>query len=646
MDKPLAILREYFGHTDFRGIQREIIDSICAGHDTLGLMPTGGGKSITFQVPALAMEGVCVVISPLIALMKDQVAHLRAKGIKAVAVHTGMTREEVIIALENCIFGSYKFLYVSPERLSSGLFRTKLSHMHISFITVDEAHCISQWGYDFRPAYLHIADIRKLVPDVPILALTATATPEVVKDIQQQLQFRQENVRQMSFRRTNLAYSVRRVEDTKEQEVFRVLSEIPGCAIVYTRSRKGAREIALGITRQGVSATYYHAGLTPREKNERQTAWQNDEVRVMVATNAFGMGIDKADVRCVVHVDVPDSPEAYFQEAGRAGRDGQLAHAVLLAEPDSRAILLRRIEDTFPPREYVAKVYEDVCFYLQMAMGDGYGVTRRFDLEEFCRTFKHFPTRAYSALQLLDRAGYLAWADAEESNSRVKVLATRDELYSYQIPPLADRILGHLLRSYTGIFSDYAFIHEDHIAEALGVRSSDISEQLIMLSRRHIISFIPREFIPHVTFLQRRVEPEEIYLSPAVYDERKRQLASRVETMVGYLKTTECRSCFLLHYFGEEQKEPCGLCDNCAYENGMASEPQSDYLAHASKEQIDSIRKRIIDMLKESGPTPVAQIRFEGMPDRLVVQILRQMLAEEEICYQNSMPILMLKLPV
>ncbi len=441
------ILRQYFGFDEFRGIQQEIIESIGAGRDTLGLMPTGGGKSITFQVPALAKEGVCLVISPLIALMKDQVEHLRKKGVKAITIHTGMSHEEVLVALENCIYGNFKFLYVSPERLSSELFIAKLSHMQVSFIAVDEAHCISQWGYDFRPSYLSIAQVRRVLPNAPVLALTATATPAVVQDIQRQLRFSSENVFRMSFERQNLAYSVRSYAGVLEQEVLELLQEIEGSSIIYVRSRRGTRELAEWLMAHDVTATFYHAGLTNQEKNERARAWQKGDIRVMVATNAFGMGIDKPDVRSVIHADVPDSPEAYFQEAGRAGRDGQLAHAVLLRGPRAEAILRRRVDETYPPEEYVVQVYEDMCCFLQMAVGDGYGATREFSLEKFCRNFRHYPVRAYNALQLLSRAGYIEWSDAEENRSRVMMTCRRDELYGLRLSVVADQLLGVLLRS-------------------------------------------------------------------------------------------------------------------------------------------------------------------------------------------------------
>ena len=615
----LHILKEYFGFTSFRGIQQDIIESIGAGRDTLGLMPTGGGKSITFQVPALAMEGICVVISPLIALMKDQVEHLRERGIKATAVYTGMTHDEILVALENCIFGNYKFLYVSPERLASELFQAKLSHMKVSFITVDEAHCISQWGYDFRPSYTQISAIRKLLPAAPVLALTATATPAVVEDIQRQLSFREPNVKRMSFVRRNLSYSVRRIVSTKELEVMELLQEYPGSSIVYTRSRVATYELASWLSSQGVSAAHFHAGLTHREKSERAAAWQRGDIRVMVATNAFGMGIDKPDVRSVIHYDVPDSPEAYFQEAGRAGRDGAAAVAVLLYDSRSVASLRRRVEDTFPPEEYVAQVYEDVCCFLQMAMGDGFGVTREFALDKFCQAFRHFPVRAYNALQLLSRAGYIEWADAEENHSRVMMCCQRQELYTFQLSPAMERVLHYLLRTCTGIFSEYAYIDEQEMASALGMTAQMVTEQLLEFSRRHILKFIPRKFIPYITFVQRRLDREEIVLPKVVYADRKRELETRVQTMIAYLQTSACRSAFLVSYFGEENPRECGVCDNCAGEKVGATPSQTD----------EVLAQRILDFIAKEKVTSIAQIHFPDVPDSRLGELLHRMKMEE-----------------
>ena len=457
------ILKQYWNYDNFRGIQEEIIESIGKGHDTLGLMPTGGGKSITFQVPALAQPGLCLVITPLIALMKDQVRNLRDRGIKALAVYSGMTREEIVVALENCIFGDYKFLYISPERLDTDIFRAKLRNMKINMITVDESHCISQWGYDFRPAYLKISEI-------PVLALTATATPEVVKDIQTKLGFREDSrIFRMSFERKNLAYIVRNTE-SKQEELLHILNSVSGSAIVYTRNRKRTREVAELLVNNEITATFYHAGLNNDVKDQRQRSWLSGESRVMVATNAFGMGIDKPDVRLVIHVDLPDSPEAYFQEAGRAGRDGQKAYAVLLYAKSDKATLSKRITDTFPDKEYIRKVYEDVNYYFQMAMGDGLGCTFAFNLDEFCRNFKHFPVQADSALKILTRAGYLEYTDEQDNASRILFTIHRDELYKLrETDPETEKLINVILRSYTGLFTDYAYINEDSLAIRSGL---------------------------------------------------------------------------------------------------------------------------------------------------------------------------------
>ena len=431
IDKYLDLLKQYWGYPEFRGIQQSIIESIGEGKDTLGLMPTGGGKSITFQVPALAKEGVCLVITPLIALMKDQVMHLRQRNIRADAIYSGRSRNEIVQILENCIFGGIKILYISPERLSSELFQTKLRHIQVSIITVDEAHCISQWGYDFRPSYLHIADIRKMKPEVPVLALTATATPEVVDDIQEKLLFREKNVFRMSFERKNLAYIVRQTTD-KNAELVHILSSLHGSAIVYVRSRKKAKEISKFLTEEGISATFYHAGLAPATKDERQKAWQEEKVRVIVATNAFGMGIDKADVRCVVHIDFPDSIEAYFQEAGRAGRDSKKAYAVLLYNQSDHRILKQRAANTFPPKDYIKDVYEHLAYFYQIAVGTGTGKTFEFDIEKFCYTYKYFPVPVDSALHILEQSGYIHYESQPDDRARLMFRIGRDELYRLQ----------------------------------------------------------------------------------------------------------------------------------------------------------------------------------------------------------------------
>ncbi len=558
-----AILKDIWGYDDFRGIQREIIESIGAGRDTLGLMPTGGGKSITFQVPAMAQPGCCLVVTPLIALMKDQVEHLRNRGIKATAIYTGLTRREVIIALENCIFGDYKFLYVSPERLGTELFKTKLQHIPVSFITVDEAHCISQWGYDFRPSYLKIAEIRKLLPQAPILALTATATPQVVEDIQEKLAFRKENVFKMSFRRKNLAYVVRHT-DNKMEELVHILNRTQGSAIVYLRNREDTNHIAKLLTSLDISAVGYHAGLTNATKDERAQQWQKGEVRVMVATNAFGMGIDKPDVRVVIHLHTPDSPEAYFQEAGRAGRDGEKAYAVLLFEKKDRKKLLKRIPDSYPEKQYVREVYEHLAYYYQMAVGDGYNVTYVFRMEEFCTRFHYFPTQVDSALRILTQSGYIDYAEEEETSSRIMFLMRRNELYQHEFDDECEKVLRTMLRIYGGLFAEYITITEERIAKLCDMDATGVYQALLRLTRARVLHYIPRRRCPYITYLVRRVEMDQIVIPKQVYEDRKEQYVHRIDSMLRYAETDGvCRSRLLLEYFGEHSEEDCGICDVC-----------------------------------------------------------------------------------
>ena len=568
-----GILRKYWGYDSFRGIQENIIRSIAAGNDTLGLMPTGGGKSITFQVPALSMPGVCIVITPLIALMKDQVAHLRQRGIGAAAIYSGQSRDEILRHLENSIFGAYKFLYVSPERIATPIFQTKLQRMQVSFVTVDEAHCISQWGYDFRPSYLRIAEIRRLLPGVPVLALTATATERVITDICERLSPPDTGegksnfaVFRMSFARPNLRYIVRHTQD-KTAELIHILRSVGGSAIVYTRSRKGTRDVCRLLTESGFTALYYHAGLTDVEKDVRQHAWQDDETRVMVATNAFGMGIDKPDVRLVIHMDLPDSVEAYFQEAGRAGRDGQTAYAVLLYNNMDHGIMLRRIPETFPEKEYVQKVYDCLAYYFQLAVGDGFNVTYEFNLERFCTTFKFFPVPVVSALQLLSRAGYIEYREEEESTSRIYFIVERDELYSYtRLGRQADAVIRALLRHYCGLFSDYVYIEESLLAKECDTTENEIYQTLVQLTHQRILHYIPRKRTPYITYLTRRVDGNQVYLSAEVYEQRRQQYIERVESMLDYATEEDfCRSRFLLEYFGDRSGKDCGGCDVCLH---------------------------------------------------------------------------------
>lgn len=621
------ILKQYWNYDNFRGIQEEIIESIGKGHDTLGLMPTGGGKSITFQVPALAQPGLCLVITPLIALMKDQVRNLRDRGIKALAVYSGMTREEIVVALENCIFGDYKFLYISPERLDTDIFRAKLRNMKINMITVDESHCISQWGYDFRPAYLKISEIRELLPTVPVLALTATATPEVVKDIQTKLGFREDSrIFRMSFERKNLAYIVRNTE-SKQEELLHILNSVSGSAIVYTRNRKRTREVAELLVNNEITATFYHAGLNNDVKDQRQRSWLSGESRVMVATNAFGMGIDKPDVRLVIHVDLPDSPEAYFQEAGRAGRDGQKAYAVLLYAKSDKATLSKRITDTFPDKEYIRKVYEDVNYYFQMAMGDGLGCTFAFNLDEFCRNFKHFSVQADSALKILTRAGYLEYTDEQDNASRILFTIHRDELYKLrETDPETEKLINVILRSYTGLFTDYAYINEDSLAIRSGLTRQRIYEILLMLTRRHILHYIPRKKTPYIIYTRERQEAGRLAITRDIYEERKESYITRIKAMTEYATAEDkCRSRMLLRYFGEKNEHNCGLCDVCL------SKHHSGMKLGEFQEMENQIREQL-----ETSPLSAATLLNRINGEREKAERVLSYLLSEEIIQSND----------
>ena len=621
------ILKQYWGYDDFRGIQEDIIRSVGEGRDTLGLMPTGGGKSITFQVPALASDGLCLVITPLIALMKDQVQNLRKRGIKALTIHSGMSRSEAIVALENCIFGNYKFLYVSPERIDTEIFRIKLRRMKVSLITVDESHCISQWGYDFRPSYLKIARIRELLPGVPVLALTATATPEVVKDIQHQLNFRQENVFRMSFERRNLAYIVRRTED-KNAELLHILRRVPGSAIVYVRNRRRTKEVAELLNNEHITASFYHAGLDDVTKDLRQHRWQEEKDRVIVATNAFGMGIDKPNVRLVVHLDLPDSIEAYFQEAGRAGRDGQKAYAVVLYAASDRATLHRRIPETYPDKEYIRQVYEKLQFYYQMAMGDGIGCMREFNIEDFCRKFKLFPVPVDSALKILTQAGYLQYTDEQDNASRLLFTLQRDELYKLrEQDDKTELLVRTLLRSYTGLFTDYAFINEDSLATRTGLNHRQVYEILMRLSKQHILKYIPRKKTPYIIYTRERLDVDEIILPPSIYDERKQQYEKRINAMLDYVDDEiACRSRKLLRYFGEKNEHECGQCDVCLGRK------------HGKKEYSEqSLRSELLELLSGETLTPADVAARFNVEREVLANVLRQLLDDGEIVAINGM---------
>ncbi|MDR0833186.1 MAG: RecQ family ATP-dependent DNA helicase [Candidatus Symbiothrix sp.] len=610
------ILKEYWGYDAFRSLQEDIITSVYEGKDTLGLMPTGGGKSLTFQVPTMAMDGICIVVTPLIALMKDQVDNLRKRGIKAAMVHSGMSHQEILVALDNCIFGDYKFLYVSPERLHTELFQAKLLDLNVCMLAIDESHCISQWGYDFRPAYLRIAELREALPDVPVLALTATATPEVVDDIQEKLHFKQKNVFQKSFERKNIAYVVRRTED-KLFEIIRILNSVPGTGIVYVRSRKRTKDIATELQRQGIDADFFHAGLTSDEKNRKQNAWKDGTCRVIVCTNAFGMGIDKPDVRIVIHYELPSSLEEYFQEAGRAGRDEQKSFAVALYNNRDQAQLKKRLPDEFPDKEFIKEVYEKLAYFYQIGMGEGAQTGHNFILEAFCQVYHYNMTQVHSALKLLDLAGYIEYMEETEKRSKLMFTVHRDELYQISLDAELDKLLQVLLRSYTGLFSDYIYISEELLAQRTGLTHHAVYEGLKTLSQQNIIHYIPAKANPTIFYTCDRAELKHLNIPKSVYEMRQKRLKDRLEHVIFYGSSTSmCRSQILMTYFGQKDSAACGHCDVC--------------LAKKNKNPGDKLMTQVINDVRkvcaELGQAASLEELLKQLPDHAeahVIQALR-----------------------
>ena len=559
-----SILKKHWGHDGFRPMQEEIIDSVLAGHDTLGLLPTGGGKSITFQVPALMLPGVTLVVTPLISLMKDQVDNLADRGVRAVMFHSGLSRREKELAMTRCRLGKAKIAYLSPERLQNKEFLAELRSIRVSLLVVDEAHCISQWGYDFRPSYLQIISLRRQFPDAPVLALTASATPDVVADIAAQLGFRGgHSVFRLSFNRTNISY-VARYCSLKEEQLVHILQRVPGCGIVYVRSRKRAKTLADALCAAGITAEYYHAGLLPEEKDERQNRWKTDQTRIMVATTAFGMGIDKPDVRIVVHFDAPTSLEEYYQEAGRAGRDGKESYAVALVSDSDKGVLTRRLNDSFPPKDYIRQIYDRVCVFNNVAMGEGFQLLREFNFDKFCERYGLQPAPARSALKILTQCGYIEYIEEISTRSRLMVLMNRNELYSLRLDAECERVFQAVLRSYTGIFADYEHVSESLIASGLDLTERTVYENLLKLGRMKVISYVPRKTTPYVLFTRSRDDSRHLVFPVKVYEERRRQMEVRISAMKRFLfDGSACRVSTLLRYFGETPEHECGKCDVC-----------------------------------------------------------------------------------
>ena len=623
-------LQKYWGYSSFRPLQEEIIQSVYDGKDTLGLMPTGGGKSLTFQVPVMAMKGICLVVTPLIALMKDQVDNLKERGIKAVAVYSGMSREAIITTLENCIFGDFKFLYVSPERLNSDIFLIKLRAMNVCLLAVDESHCISQWGYDFRPSYLNIAEIRKHLPDVPVLALTATATKDVVADIQEKKKKKKTNVFHKSFERKNLSYVVRYSEN-KIAELINILKSVDGAAIVYVRSRKGTKEIADSLVKNGINASHFHAGLSHEVKNLKQNQWKDNTCRVIVSTNAFGMGIDKPDVRLVIHMDLPNSLEEYYQEAGRAGRDEYKSFAIVLWNKQDTINLKKRISDTFPSKKHILRVYECLANYYQVAAGSGYGLVLDFNLMEFCNNFRLSVLQTHHALQILDMAGYIEYTDEVDNRSRLKFRVYRNELYTLNLSDDYDQLIHVILRNYTGVFTDDVYIDEAFLGAKINKTRQEVYDMLITLAKSKYINYVPQKKTSFIVYTTSREENQFVQIPKTVYEKRRSRFKKRIDSMIEYVERNDiCRSRLLLNYFDESKTKNCGICDVCLQKTK----------AGLSKHEFEKIKDLLLEKFTEKSTYRlnelVDSVKYWITDSEKVITVLRFLISEEVFNLQDD----------
>lgn len=627
MQNPKTILNQYWGFDNFRPLQEEIINSILNGQDTLALLPTGGGKSICFQVPALCIDGICIVVSPLIALMHDQVDNLKRRGIPAIAITSAMRKRELDIALDNCVYGKIKFLYLSPERLQTELARVRIGKMKVNMIAVDEAHCISQWGYDFRPPYLQVADLREICPDVPVLALTATAIPKVVTDIQEQLLFKTKNVFQSSFLRNNLAYTVKKTED-KISPLIKLSQQTDGSGIVYARSRRKTMEVASLLSKNNVAATFYHAGLSPEERTKRQKQWLTGECKVIVATNAFGMGIDKSDVRFVVHLDLPDSPEAYFQEAGRAGRDGKPAAALLFYNPKDIDDLERNFEASFPPLSEIKRTYQALSNMYEVPVGSGAGMTLIFDQEKLCKTYKLEAIKVFHSLNFLEKEGYIAVNDAVFTPARLKMITNNETLYRFQVEnPKLEGFIKSLLRMYAGLFDEYVRIVEKDIAKRANMTELEVKRVLKDLEQRDLLNYIPQNDRPLFTFLLPRVDAKKLYIAPEHLIERKKITSLRIKAMISYISgDAVCRQAQLLAYFGELNVEHCGVCDSCIKKT-----------SHNKKISRDVTTTKLVKLLSSS-PKKIAELNdlFPEISTTELTFVVRQLLDAGRIKFNTK----------